>query len=118
MNVVQQLEQELMGDTKLPEFNPGDTVIVQIKVKEGSRERLQAFEGLVIAKRNRGWNSSFTVRKISHGEGVERVFPTYSPLINSIEVKRRGDVRRAKLYYMRNLRGKAARIKEKIVKKS
>ena len=118
MNVVQQLEQELMGDTTLPEFNPGDTVIVQIKVKEGNRERLQAFEGLVIAKRNRGWNSSFTVRKISHGEGVERVFPTYSPLINSIKVKRRGDVRRAKLYYMRNLRGKAARIKEKIVKKS
>ncbi len=118
MNIVQQLEHEFMGDKKFPEFNPGDTIIVQIKVKEGTRERLQAFEGLVIAKRNRGWNSSFTVRKISHGEGVERVFPGHSPLIHSITVKRRGDVRRAKLYYMRNLRGKAARIKEKIVKKS
>lgn len=113
MNIIQQLEQEQMGKD-VPEFNPGDTVVVQIKVKEGNRERLQAFEGLVIAKRSRGLHSAFTVRKISHGEGVERVFQTYSPLIQEIKVKRRGDVRRAKLYYMRNLRGKAARIKEKI----
>lgn len=116
MNIIQQLEQEQMGKD-IPEFNPGDTVVVQIKVKEGSRERLQAFEGLVIAKRNRGLHSAFTVRKISHGEGVERIFQTYSPLIQEIKVKRRGDVRRAKLYYMRNLRGKAARIKEKIPSK-
>lgn len=99
---------------EIPEFSPGDTIVVQVKVKEGTRERLQAFEGVVIAKRNRGLNSSFTVRKISHGEGVERVFQTYSPVVNSIEVKRRGDVRRAKLYYLRGLTGKAARIKEKI----
>lgn len=98
----------------IPEFAPGDTVAVQVKVKEGNRERLQAFEGVVIAKRNRGLNSSFTVRKISHGEGVERVFQTYSPLVDSVTVKRRGDVRRAKLYYLRDLRGNAARIKEKI----
>ncbi|OQW89590.1 MAG: 50S ribosomal protein L19 [Thiotrichaceae bacterium IS1] len=98
----------------LPAFNSGDTVVVQFKVKEGDRERLQAFEGLVIGKRNRGYNSSFTVRKISHGEGVERVFQVHSPLVDSVEVKRRGKVRRAKLYYMRNLRGKAARIQEKI----
>jgi large subunit ribosomal protein L19 len=98
----------------MPEFSPGDTVIVQVKVKEGTRERLQAFEGVVIAKRNRGLNSSFTVRKISHGEGVERVFQTYSPVVDSLKVKRRGDVRRAKLYYLRGRTGKAARIKEKI----
>ena len=103
---------------KVPSFAPGDTVVVQVKVKEGNRERLQAFEGVVIAKRNRGLNSAFTVRKISHGEGVERVFQTYSPIISEIEVKRRGDVRRAKLYYMRDLRGKAARIKEKITARS
>ena len=99
---------------EIPAFSPGDTVIVQVRVKEGSRERLQAFEGIVIAKRNRGLNSSFTVRKISHGEGVERVFQTHSPTVNQIQVKRRGDVRRAKLYYLRGRTGKAARIKEKI----
>lgn len=97
-----------------PSFAPGDTVTVQVKVREGDRERLQAFEGVVIAKRNRGLNSAFTVRKISHGEGVERVFQTYSNTVDSIEVKRRGDVRRAKLYYLRSLTGKAARIKEKL----
>jgi large subunit ribosomal protein L19 len=113
-NIIAILEQEQMTK-EIPDFRSGDTVVVQVKVKEGNRERLQAFEGLVIAKRNRGLNSSFTVRKISHGEGVERVFQTYSPLIAGIQVKRRGHVRRAKLYYMRNLRGKAARIKEKIV---
>ena len=112
-NIIAILEQEQMTK-EIPDFRSGDTVVVQVKVKEGNRERLQAFEGLVIAKRNRGLNSSFTVRKISHGEGVERVFQTYSPLIAGIQVKRRGHVRRAKLYYMRNLRGKAARIKEKI----
>ncbi len=115
-NIIAELEREQMTK-EIPPFRAGDTVIVQIKVKEGTRERLQAFEGLVIAKRNRGFNSGFTVRKISHGEGVERTFPTYSPLIESISVKRRGVVRRAKLYYMRKLRGKAARIKEKIVSK-
>ncbi len=115
-NIIAQLEREQMTKT-IPAFSPGDTIVVQVKIKEGEKLRLQAFEGLVIAKRNRGLNSAFTVRKISHGEGVERVFPTYSPLIDSINVKRRGDVRRAKLYYMRNLRGKAARIKEKIVAK-
>ncbi|HHJ11994.1 MAG TPA: 50S ribosomal protein L19, partial [Chromatiales bacterium] len=99
---------------EIPEFGAGDTVVVQVRVKEGNRERLQAFEGVVIAKRNRGLNSSFTVRKISHGEGVERVFQTYSPLVSEIQVKRRGDVRRAKLYYLRELTGKAARIKEKL----
>ncbi len=114
MNIIAQLEQEQMTK-EIPDFRAGDTLIVEIKVQEGERKRLQAFEGLVIAKRNRGLNSAFTVRKISHGEGVERVFQTYSPLIESITVKRRGDVRRAKLYYMRNLRGKAARIKEKMV---
>lgn len=112
-NIIEELEAEQM-QREVPEFGPGDTVVVQVKVKEGNRERLQAFEGVVIAKRNRGLNSAFTVRKISHGEGVERVFQTYSPLIGSIEVKRRGAVRRAKLYYMRDRRGKAARIKEKI----
>ncbi len=112
-NIIQELEAEQM-QREVPEFSPGDTIVVQVKVKEGARERLQAFEGVVIAKRNRGLNSAFTVRKISHGEGVERVFQTYSPLIADIAVKRRGAVRRAKLYYMRDLRGKAARIKEKI----
>ena len=112
-NIIEQLEAEQCG-REIPEFHPGDTVIVQVKVVEGQRERLQAFEGTVIAKKNRGLNSSFTVRKISYGEGVERVFQTYSPSIAGITVKRRGDVRRAKLYYMRDRRGKAARIKEKI----
>lgn len=99
---------------ELPQFAPGDTVVVQVKVKEGERERLQAFEGVVIGKRNRGLNSAFTVRKISHGEGVERTFQTFSPLVDSVTVKRRGKVRRAKLYYLRGRTGKAARIKEKI----
>jgi large subunit ribosomal protein L19 len=112
-NIIEQLEQEQMKQD-IPEFSPGDTVTVQVKVKEGTRERLQAFEGVVIAKRNRGMNSAFTVRKISHGEGVERVFQTHSPAIGSIKVKRRGDVRRAKLYYLRELSGKSARIKEKL----
>jgi len=111
--VIEAIEQEQMSK-EIPEFSPGDTVVVQVKVKEGARERLQAFEGVVIAKRNRGLNSSFTVRKISHGEGVERVFQTYSPTVSTITVKRRGDVRRAKLYYLRGRTGKAARIKEKI----
>lgn len=116
--LISALEKEQMKkDKEIPNFSPGDTISVQVKVKEGNRERLQAFEGLVIAKRNRGFNSSFTVRKISHGEGVERVFKTYSPLVESIEVKRYGLVRRAKLYYIRKLRGKAARIKEKIMVK-
>ena len=112
-NTIQELE-EAQLKTDLPEFGPGDTVRVQVRVKEGDRERLQAFEGVVIAKRNRGLNSSFTVRKISYGEGVERVFQTHSPLVASIEVKRRGDVRRAKLYYLRSRTGKSARIKQKI----
>ncbi len=112
-NIIQELEQEQMAK-KLPDFGPGDTVVVQVKVKEGQRERLQAFEGVCIAKRNRGLNSSFTVRKISHGEGVERVFQAYSPSVAEVQVKRRGDVRRAKLYYLRGRTGKAARIKEKI----
>ena len=110
-NIIQELEKEQM-DKEIPAFGPGDTVVVQVKVKEGNRERLQAFEGVCIGKRNRGLNSAFTVRKISHGEGVERVFQTYSPSVASIEVKRRGDVRRAKLYYLRGLRGKKARIAE------
>ena len=116
MNLIQQLEQEeiaRLGKT-IPEFAPGDTVVVQVKVKEGNRGRLQAYEGVVIAKRNRGLNSSFIVRKISSGEGVERTFQIYSPLVASIEVKRRGDVRRAKLYYLRDRSGKSARIKEKL----
>jgi large subunit ribosomal protein L19 len=112
-NIISQIEAEQMG-REVPKFAAGDTVVVKVKVTEGTRERLQAFEGVVIAKRNRGLNSSFTVRKISHGEGVERVFQTYSHLIHDIEVKRRGVVRRAKLYYLRDLRGNAARIKEKI----
>jgi large subunit ribosomal protein L19 len=116
-NIIQELEAEQMNK-EIPDFSAGDTVIVQVKVKEGERQRLQAFEGVVIARKNRGLNSSFTVRKISHGEGVERVFQTYSTLIDEIIVKRRGDVRRAKLYYMRGLRGKSARIKEKISAKS
>lgn len=111
--IISQLDAEQM-EKDLPEFGPGDTVVVQVKVKEGNRERLQAFEGVVLAKRNRGLNSAFTVRKISHGVGVERTFQTYSPLVDSIEVKRRGDVRQAKLYYLRELSGKAARIKEKL----
>lgn len=118
MNLIQQLEQEeitrLSAGKTIPAFGPGDTVVVQVKVKEGTRERLQAYEGVVIAKRNRGLNSSFIVRKISSGEGVERTFQTYSPLLSSIEVKRRGDVRRAKLYYLRDRSGKSARIKEKL----
>ena len=112
-NIIEELEAEQMGK-EIPAFGAGDTVVVQVKIKEGDRERLQAFEGVVIAKRNRGLNSSFTVRKISHGEGVERVFQTYSPLVSEIKVKRRGDVRRAKLYHLRGLQGKAARIKEKL----
>ncbi|MBP3194424.1 MAG: 50S ribosomal protein L19 [Cardiobacteriaceae bacterium] len=116
-NIIDTLEQEQFK-TNLPEFAPGDTVVVQVKVREGNRERLQAFEGVVIAKKNRGLGSSFTVRKISHGEGVERVFQTHSPLIDTIKVKRKGDVRRAKLYYLRGLEGKAARIKEKLETKS
>jgi large subunit ribosomal protein L19 len=112
-NIIEQLEKEQMT-REVPAFGPGDTVIVQVKVKEGERERLQAFEGVVIAKRNRGLNSAFTVRKVSHGEGVERVFQTYSPVVHSIEVKRRGAVRRSKLYYLRELAGKAARIREKL----
>jgi large subunit ribosomal protein L19 len=112
-NIIDELEQE-QTTQQIPPFDPGDTVVVQVKVKEGTRERLQAFEGVVIAKRNRGLNSAFTVRKVSHGEGVERVFQTFSPTIADIKVKRRGDVRRAKLYYLRNLSGKAARIKEKL----
>ncbi|MGB5261836.1 MAG: 50S ribosomal protein L19 [Gammaproteobacteria bacterium] len=112
-NIIEQLEQEQLRKD-IPDFTPGDTVVVQVKVKEGNRERLQAFEGVVIAKRNRGLNSAFTVRKISHGEGVERVFQTHSTSIGSIKVKRRGDVRRAKLYYLRDLSGKSARIKEKL----
>ena len=114
-SVISQIEAEQM-EKDLPEFGPGDTVVVQVKVKEGNRERLQAFEGVVIGKRNRGLNSAFTVRKISHGIGVERTFQTYSPLVDSINVKRRGDVRQAKLYYLRELSGKAARIKEKLAK--
>ena len=112
-NIIHEINQQQLKK-KLPEFSPGDTVVVQVKVKEGNRQRLQAFEGVVIAKRNRGLNSAFTVRKISHGEGVERVFQTHSPMISSIKVKRKGNVRRAKLYYLRGRTGKAARIKEKI----
>ena len=116
MNLIAQLEQEEIArlGKQLPEFAPGDTVVVSVNVVEGDRKRVQAFEGVVIAKRNRGINSSFIVRKISSGEGVERTFQTYSPLIASIEVKRRGDVRRAKLYYLRDRSGKSARIKEKL----
>ena len=111
--VISQIEAEQM-EKELAEFSPGDTVVVQVKVKEGARERLQAFEGVCISKRNRGLNSAFTVRKISHGVGVERTFQTYSRLVDSVSVKRRGDVRQAKLYYLRELSGRAARIKEKL----
>ncbi|MBI3524625.1 MAG: 50S ribosomal protein L19 [Betaproteobacteria bacterium] len=119
MNLIEQLEQEEITrlDKTIPDFAPGDTVVVQVKVKEGARERTQAYEGVVIAKRNRGLNSSFIVRKISAGEGVERTFQSYSPLIASIEVKRRGAVRRAKLYYLRDRSGKSARIKEKLARR-
>ena len=115
-NIIQQLEQEEIArlNKNIPEFAPGDTVIVSVNVVEGTRKRVQAYEGVVIAKRNRGLNSSFIVRKISSGEGVERTFQLYSPLISGIEVKRRGDVRRAKLYYLRQRSGKSARIKEKL----
>lgn len=111
--IIQELENEQLKQ-ELPEFSPGDTVVVQVKVTEGNRERLQAYEGVVIGKRNRGLNSAFTVRKISHGVGVERTFQTHSKQVDSIAVKRRGDVRQAKLYYLRELTGKAARIKEKL----
>lgn len=112
-DIIENIETEQLK-AGIPEFGPGDTVEVSVWVREGNRERLQAFEGVVIARRNRGLNSSFTVRKVSYGEGVERVFPLHSPLVAKIQVKRRGDVRRAKLYYLRNLSGKAARIKEKV----
>lgn len=113
--IMQVIESEFMKSAKpMPDFQPGDTVIVQVKVKEGERVRLQSFEGVVISKRNRGYHSSFTVRKISHGVGVERVFQSYSPAIESVAVKRKGHVRRAKLYYMRELSGRAARIREKL----
>jgi len=111
--IIEELEAERIRDD-VPDFSPGDTVVVQVRVREGSRERQQAFEGVVIGKRNRGLNSAFTVRKISHGVGVERTFQTHSPLIASISVKRRGDVRKAKLYYLRERRGRAARIREKV----
>ena len=114
--IIEQLEQEQMK-TDVPAFAPGDTVSVQVKVTEGNKTRLQAFEGVVIAVKNRGLHSAFTVRKISNGVGVERVFQTHSPLIDSIEVKRRGDVRQAKLYYLRERSGRSARIKEKLAKK-
>jgi large subunit ribosomal protein L19 len=116
MNVIEQIEQEEIKriGRKFPEFSPGDTVIVNVSVVEGERKRVQAYEGVVIAKKSRGINSSFTVRKVSSGEGVERTFQTHSPLIASVELKRKGDVRRAKLYYMRKLSGKGARIREKI----
>lgn len=116
-NIIEQLDAEQMQGKTIPSFAPGDTIVVQVKVIEGTRERLQAFEGVVIAIRNRGINSAFTVRKISHGEWVERVFQTYSPAIEGIAVKRRGHVRRAKLYYLRERSGRSARIKEKLVAK-
>jgi len=112
-NIISEIENEQMAKS-VPEFGPGDTVVVQVRVTEGNRERLQAFEGVVIGKRNRGLNSAFTVRKVSYGVGVERTFQTFSRLIDSIKVKRRGDVRQAKLYYLRELSGKAARIREKL----
>jgi large subunit ribosomal protein L19 len=112
-NIIATLEKERM-QREIPDFGPGDTVVVEVKVKEGDRERVQAYEGVVIAKSNRGLNSSFTVRKISHGEGVERVFQTYSSALGAITVKRRGSVRRAKLYFLRDRTGKAARIEEKV----
>ncbi|MDF3054734.1 MAG: rplS [Gammaproteobacteria bacterium] len=116
-NIIEKWESEQIKGKTIPNFTPGDTVVVQVKVKEGTRERLQAFEGIVIAIKNRGLNSAFIVRKMSHGEGVERTFQTYSPLVDSITVKRRGAVRRAKLYYLRDLEGKKARIKEDIRRK-
>ena len=116
MNIIDELEKAQMK--QIPDFKSGDTVVVQVRIKEGERERIQAFEGVVIAMRNRGLNSAFTVRKISHGTGVERVFQTHSPLISEIQVKRRGDVRRAKLYYLRDLTGRKARIKEKLAAKA
>jgi len=112
-NIIAALETERMK-REVPDFGPGDTVVVEVRVKEGDRERVQAYEGVVIAKRNRGLNSSFTVRKVSHGEGVERVFQTYSPSLGAITVKRRGNVRRAKLYFLRDRAGKSARIEEKV----
>ena len=115
--IIQQIEKDQMSK-ELPEFGPGDSVVVQVKIKEGDRERLQAFEGVVIGKRSRGLNSSFTVRKISHGVGVERTFQTYSPIVDSVQLKRRGDVRQSKLYYLRELTGRAARISEKLEKKT
>jgi large subunit ribosomal protein L19 len=120
MDLIKQLEKEEIErlGKNVPDFAPGDTVIVNVNVVEGDRKRVQAFEGVVIAKRNRGLNSNFIVRKISSGEGVERTFQTYSPLIASIELKRRGDVRRAKLYYLRDRSGKSARIKEKLTRKA
>ena len=120
MNLIEQLEIEEIKrlNKTVPDFSPGDTVVVNVKVVEGERSRIQAYEGVVISKRNRGYNSAFTVRKISSGEGVERTFQTYSPLIASIEIKRRGDVRRAKLYYLRDRSGKSARIREKLPARS
>jgi large subunit ribosomal protein L19 len=117
-HIIQTLEKEQMNGKKVPKFSTGDTVIVKVKIKEGERERLQTYEGVVIARKNRGLNSSFTVRKISHDEGVERVFQTYSPQIDSIKLKRCGDVRKAKLYHMRELSGRKARIREKITAKN
>jgi large subunit ribosomal protein L19 len=113
-NIIDELEAEQQSGKNIPDFSAGEMVVVQVRVKEGERERLQAFEGIVIAKRNRGLNSAFTVRKVSHGEGVERVFQTFSPNVAEIKVLRRGDVRRAKLYYLRERSGKSARIKEKL----
>ena len=115
--IIQLIEKDQMNK-ELPEFGPGDSVVVQVRIKEGDRERLQAYEGVVIGKRSRGLNSSFTVRKISHGVGVERTFQTYSPTVDSVKLKRRGDVRQAKLYYLRELTGRAARISEKLEKKA
>jgi len=117
MNIIDQINNE-QTQREIPDFSPGDTVVVNLWVREGDRQRLQAFEGVVIARKNRGVNSAFTVRKMSHGTGVERVFQTYSPLIDTIDVKRRGRVRRAKLFYLRDLEGKAARIKEKLTRRS
>jgi large subunit ribosomal protein L19 len=116
--IIQAIEAERMQGKTIVDFAPGDSVVVHVKVKEGERERIQAFEGVVIATRNRGLNSAVTVRKISHGEGVERVFPIYSPMVDKIQIKRRGHVRRAKLYYLRNLEGRKARIKEKLAKET
>ncbi len=116
-HIVEQIEKEQIAGKKIPSFSPGDTITVKVRIKEGERERLQAYEGVVIAKKNRGINSSFTVRKMSHGEGVERVFQTYSPQIESIKLVRRGDVRKAKLYHLRDLSGRKARIREKLERK-